>query len=226
MDITIFTTTLGREKYVKDLADSINKLTGWQNHNFLHYIIYQGSPTKEFLTVINQLPYKKELIINNGKKKSIGKLMEEFKTICSSEIFWKLDDDALIYTDNAFAHIEELYKLYNPAVFLPYPVGLIEHPGGAGSRGHITAYSKQTDNYYTLRKVGHISGFARIMPTNVFKQIIFTDRHYEDVECSEWCRKNNVPMFTLENTLVVEHRETKYGQYHRYGEDYLKKKLS
>lgn len=226
MNITIFTATLGREKYVKKLIESVINSTNWTEHSFFHYIVYQGEPTKEFQDYVQNVPYKLQVNINKDKKKSIGKLLEEFKPICNSDILWKLDDDALLYGENAFDHIEQLYKLYDLAIFSPYPVGFIEHLGGAKSRSHVTVYSKQMDTYYTLRISGHIPGFARIMPVKLFKQIDFTDRHNEDVECSNWCLSNEVPMFTLENTLIVEHQETILGQYHRYGEDYMKKKLS
>lgn len=220
------TVSLGRELYLKQLINSIDKLTNWQEHNFLHYLIYQGEPSTDFLLYINSIPYQKQLIINRDVKKSIGKVMEEFKGICSSDIFWKLDDDALLYTPNSFDHIEELYKIHSNAVFSPYPVGFIERPGGASSIGHTVMYSKRLDKYYTLRKVNNIAGFARIMPVNILKQISFADRHDDDADCAIWCRRNNVPMFILENCLVVEHNETKYGQYLRYGETYLRNKLS
>jgi len=83
-------------------------------------------------------------------------------------------------------------------------------------------YSVETDTYYTFRKVHHVGGFARIMPVEYFKQINFTNTHSEDTECSTWCNNNNIPMYYLENALIVEHQESTLGQHARYGEKYFK----
>jgi hypothetical protein len=44
----------------------------------------------------------------------------------------------------------------------------------------------------------------------------------EDVNFSEFCGIRGIPMYYLENALVVEHQESTLGQHARYGENYFK----
>lgn len=222
MNISILTVTLGREHYLKKLIESINIRSNWKQHELTHYIIYQGTPTERLQNFINNSKHKIILKVNQQAPVSIGEVMNQFKSICNTDLFWKLDDDALLCSDNALDHIEELYKIKANAVFSPYPVGLINNPGGVLSKNHTVEYSSKTDTYYTLRQVHHVGGFARIMPTNILKQITCSNTHSEDTECSNWCNKNNIPMYYLENNLIVEHQESTLGQHKRYGENYFK----
>lgn len=222
MNISILTTTLGREYYLIKLIESINKRSNWQKHDLIHYIVYQGTPSQEFVSYIKTVPYKIILKVNSQAPLSIGEVMNQFKEVCKTDLFWKLDDDALLCSDEALDHIEELYKIKPEAVFSPYPVGLINNPGGVLSKNHSVEYSSKTNTYYTLRRVHHVGGFARIMPINFLKHITCTNTHSEDTECSQWCNNNNKLMYYLENTLIVEHQESTLGQHKRYGENYFK----
>lgn len=222
MNISILTVTLGRELYLKRLINSIYGRTNWAQHNLKHYIIYQGSPTQEIREYIDSVEYDIILKVNQQIPLSIGEVMNQFKDVCDTDLFWKLDDDALLCSDKALDHIEEIHKLKPDAVFSPYPVGLINNPGGVPSKNHSVEYSPNTDTYYTLRQVHHVGGFARIMPTKFLKQITCSNTHSEDTECSAWCNNNNKPMYYLENSLIVEHQESTLGQHKRYGEAYFK----
>lgn len=222
MNISILTVTLGREYYLKKLIESIDKRSNWKNYNLTHYIIYQGTPTQEIQDFISKVGYKIILKVNQQSPLSIGEVMNQFKSICSTELFWKLDDDALLCSDNALDHIKALHSLKPDAVFSPYPVGLINNPGGVLSKNHTVEYSDKTDTYYTLRQVPHVGGFARVMPTNIFKQITCSNTHSEDTECAAWCNNHGKPMYYLENSLIVEHQESTLGQHKRYGESYFK----
>jgi hypothetical protein len=73
--------------------------------------------------------------------------------------------------------------------------------------------------------VNHIGGFARISPSEIYQQIHFTDNHNEDGEFSNFCNSMNIPMFYLENDLVVQHQESTLGQHQRYGEGYFGKRF-
>lgn len=222
--IDILTITLGRELYLKRLINSFVDDSGYKDFNFNYYIVYQGNPTREFLDFMDTTPIKGNvrLIVNDQRVQSVGVVMNEFKNKVSNKLFWKLDDDALLRSRNALHHIRAINELKPQAVFSPYPVGLINNPGGVLSKEHSVAYSESTDTYYTFRKVLHVGGFARIMPIEFFKQMVFSDSHSEDTECSSWCNNNGKHMYYLENGLIVEHQESTLGQHARYGKTYFR----
>lgn len=150
--------------------------------------------------------------------------------MCKGDIISKLDDDALPYGDNFFKHIKEIYSLTNGScIFSPYPVGLINNPGGVPSKSHSVLFSDNTNTYYTLRKVNHIGGFARVAPSKIAKSFKWPydysplNSGREDVNFSEYCNANNISMFYLENTIIVEHLESTLGQKARYPTYFMKR---
>lgn len=217
MKIDILTVTLGREYYLEKLLASFDKLANWQYQEVSYNIIYQGVPSEKFIDYIKGFKFPIN-ISTTAHAYSIGAIMNMYKNELRGDYFWKLDDDAKLYSPHFLDHIKELYEIYPNAVFSPYPVGLINNPGGVPSKSHHVVYSKRLDTYYTLRKVNHIGGFARIMPSNLLQNISFTDSHSEDTECAAYFNRENIPMYYLENTLIVEHQESTLGQHERYKE--------
>jgi hypothetical protein len=80
-------------------------------------------------------------------------------------------------------------------------------------------YDKNKDTYYTIRYVNHIGGFCRITNSSLIKEIDFSmspdNGHAEDVLLSCVCKYKKIPMFYLENGLIVEHQESTLGQKER-----------
>jgi hypothetical protein len=232
MKIDILTITLGRELYLKRLLNSFCKLSNYQKHEVNYHIIYQGEPSKDFLEYLEfecpiyarKWPSTLKLHLNKDEPQSVGEVLKQFRNYNKehADYLWKLDDDALLRSDNFLDHVEEIFKHVGEAVISPYPVGLINNPGGVLSKKHTVIYSEKMDAYYTLREVGHVGGFARIMPYDIFSKIKFSNSHSEDTECSTYCSVYNKPMFYLENALIVEHQESTLGQHKRYGEGYFK----
>lgn len=225
MKLNILTITLGRELYLERLLESFNKLSNWQHHDFTYYIVYQGKPSEAFKTFISELPFNANIVLkefSSDKPLSVGSIMKQFQLVNTSGIFWKLDDDSLLRSDNFIDHIVELYRLRPNCAFSPYPVGLINNPGGVLSKNHSVVFSEKTNMYYTLRQVHHLGGFARIIPFDIFTKVNFSDSHSEDTECSSYCQQHSVPMFYLENALIIEHQESTLGQHMRYGDKYFK----
>ncbi len=146
---------------------------------------------------------------------------------CEGELICKLDDDALPYGDYINHAIEINNVLEHKSIFSPYPVGLINNPGGVLSKDHSVLFSNKTDTFYTLRKVHHIGGFARIMPSKIAKSYTWPYDYCpgssgkEDVNFSAYCNSTKISMFYLENSLIVEHQESTLGQHARYGETYF-----
>jgi glycosyltransferase involved in cell wall biosynthesis len=218
MSISVYTTTLGnRNFYLQKLFHFLDshhdKILEW-------HIGIQGSDND---LGIPDKPWIKlhRWDTNCGAGEANNRLIKE----CSGEIICKLDDDALPYGEHYFNHIKEIYNLTGGnCIFSPYPVGLINNPGGVHSKEHFLIYGKNTDTYYTFRKVHHIGGFARIMPSKIAKSFCWPfdysplNSGREDVNFSEYCKTQNIPMFYLENSIIVEHLESTLGQKERYKE--------
>jgi len=62
----------------------------------------------------------------------------------------------MIRSPDFFVHVMAVHKIVPNAVFSPYPVGLIGHPGGDKGERHFVKYSEETDTYYTFRCVPHV----------------------------------------------------------------------
>lgn len=216
MLISVYTVTLGsRLKYLKKLKDFLNK----NKPDSFEWIVGVQGLSEEFELEENE--YTK--IIKWSENCGSGEANNRLIKICKGDIIHKLDDDALPYGDEYFKHVIELIKITNyKCILSPYPVGLINNPGGVLSKDHTVIYGELTDTYYTLRKVPHIGGFARIMPGYIAKNCTWPYDYNpntsgnEDTYFSNYCSQNNIPMFYLENSIIVEHQESTLGQKIRY----------
>ncbi|RLB83745.1 MAG: hypothetical protein DRH17_00905 [Deltaproteobacteria bacterium] len=230
--ISIFTFTLGRELYLKRLIESIQKLGG--DADFEHHICFQGvKPSESMRSYLQTLSESYPLTLhlwdqNYGTGEGINRIIPYLK----GELVIKLDEDAIVRSPNFFSHINAIHELVPNAVFSPYPVGLIDNPGGnvGGQKprlGHFVRYSHKMDTYYTFRRTHHVGGFARIAPAEIVRNFQWPNdlnqgpSGCEDANFSRFCREATIPMLYLENALIVEHQESTLGQSHRY-----KKKVS
>lgn len=216
----IITTTQGRDYYLYNLLKSIDKYWGLDKKTLSHIIIFQNNSLND--QILNKiktlsLDYQKQIKIYSTENKiSIGQILNDSKELLIHPKTIKFDDDALIRCEDFAIHIEAIYEIFPNAVFSPFPVGLINNLAGPRSDNRQVRYSYNTDVYYTFRKVNHVGGFSRISPTYIYKEINFSDSHNEDSEFSYYCNMNNVEMFYLENSLIVEHQESTLGQKQRY----------
>lgn len=214
MNISIYTFTMGREKY---LLKNVNSYP--QRDNIEHHVCFQGcSPINLPNKCISHL-----WDTNVGIASGMNKILPLLK----GDIIMKMDDDCEIISSNFFDHVTEIHSLKPDLVFSPYPVGLINNPGGVKGHGHEVIYSEKLDTYYTLRYVYHVGGFARISPgfTKNWKfqhDLLPGMSGNEDGQFSAMCRSQNIKMAYLENAIIVEHQESTLGQHARYKEDYFK----
>lgn len=211
--IDILTVSCGRSRYLGRLLYSIESTCNDYNGITMHLVSngVQNHIATMFHTEIHELP----------ERKSIGYVMEHSKPFLTNPLMIKLDEDAEVVSEGFFENVEEIASLKPNAIFSPFPVGLINNLGGPQGHGHEVVYSERLDIYFTLRKVNHVGGFARVMPTHMFKEVAFEDAHNEDVNVSTWAKKNGVEMFYLENGLIAEHQESTLGQ-HARDEAYFK----
>ena len=207
--LQIITFSIDRPVYLKR---HLLALKHNMNGEYVHNIFCMGAPpTDEILDINNSMPnpanieYWPEVLaygpaLNRGMEKA------------TCDIIMKLDDDALISSSHFFNHVQEIFSLHDNAVFSPFPVGLINHLGGVMSDDRHVIYGYNTDTYYTLRKVPHVGGFARIALRNHYEGITFPSTIGEDAYFSRVCGERGIPMYYLENALIVEHCESTLGQ--------------
>jgi hypothetical protein len=218
--------TGGRPHYLANLLWHIAKM----DKSIEHHLVLQGCQLEDCIT--------KTMLSNTtlhewNKNYGIGEGINKIKKKFIYPHCMKLDDDCRIYSDGNYGyfltHIKQVIKIMPTAVFSPYPVGLINNPGGVHTspKQHMTKYGKDTNTHYTFRKVPHIGGFARCCPTKYIKDCNFPNdlsekaSGNEDGIFSQYCNERNIPMFYLENALVVEHSESTLGQHKRYGTQYF-----
>jgi hypothetical protein len=232
MNIDILTLSMGRDFYLNKNIESI-KRNLHDEVDIVQHIVLQGVGSSINFDNYETKNYKIKV---HKLEKNIGCGMGNnyIKSFLRDDGFiHKMDDDCEIVSHNYFIKLFYLLKMLPEKFsFSPYPVGLINNPGGVQKRSeHIVAYSKEIDQYYTLRPVHHIGGFARINPVKLFKEYIFPDdlsdkdSGVEDISLSNYCQQHGIPLFYLENALVVEHMESTLGQHKRYGETYFGKRF-
>jgi glycosyltransferase involved in cell wall biosynthesis len=186
-----------------------------------HHIIGQGIPipmssrivtdsakyyTKKLQFIIHEWPE------NIGIGAGLNKILPE----CTGDLIFKMDDDCEIISHTFFGHAQCIYEKFPNAVFSPYPVGLINNPGGPPGFKH--SIFKNDYNVYTLRHVRHVGGFARFAPASIMKNFKFAPdlitgiSGNEDGQFSAHCLSKGIAMLYLENKMIVEHADSTLGQ--------------
>lgn len=217
MKISIFTFTRGRWHYLYKLLNSISSQPLDKGLIVDHKIIAQGCKFEAPYASSDETTFI-EWENNVGCSEGMNRILPTL----DGELIIKMDEDCIIQSNEFFIHVAAIHELKPNLVFSPYPVGLINNPGGVLSNNREVIYSKETDTYYTLRYVNHIGGFARISPgfTKNWRFIPddLTSSHSgnEDVQFSTLCRLNGIAMAYLENAIIVEHQESTLGQKERY----------
>lgn len=235
--ISIITLSCGREHYVMDLIDSIMINTEQASLEFMeHLVFFQGCKPSEQLQHFSgeaiRMGYPLKFIEfeeNEGIGFGLNKAKKHLHP--KSQLVMKADEDCVFRSPNFVEHAFQVMNMLGEAIISPYPVGLIGNPGGPPKLGHHVIYSELLDTHYTLRKVNHVGGFARICPTKLFVDFEFpydksdTASGWEDGHFSRNALAKNIPMYYLENALIVEHNESTLGQHQRYGEAYFKGRM-
>lgn len=223
--IDIYILTMGRWLYLDKALSSIKRSLDPAIDIGVH-IYSQGLEYPDPL--INQWKDAKNWLSFNKFTKNIGiaNAMNNIIPTLVKPLIMKMDEDCEIISRNFFLHIKEINKLKPRLVFSPYPVGLINNPGGPPKVKHEILYGDKLDTFYTFRHVAHIGGFARIAPRELVKDWQFPNdldpqnkiSGTEDGHHSNKCLANGIEMAYLENALIVEHQESTLGQHERYKE--------
>lgn len=226
MKISIITFYVGgRDNYLLKSVNSVLKetlLSDTDNVFYEYHIIGQGCEIPE--KVINELKLTNMMLKNIefyihkwDKNIGIGAGLNKILPLCTGDLIFKMDDDCSIVSEDFFPHAIDLFTRFPNSVFSPYPVGLINNPGGPRGFKH-SVYKKSDEQVYTRRHVTHVGGFARFAPASIIKNFTFANdlisgvSGTEDGQFSAYCVQNNIEMFYLENAMVVEHIDSTLGQ--------------
>lgn len=221
--IDVLITSCGRQRYLDKLFSSLHHKCK-AIHSELRIILVDNSANID--TSVQQWVggYCHSFeIIRETERISIDDVVAKYiARQDKAEYFWKLDEDALLCSDDFGQHLKQIMKLFPRGVFSPFPVGLINNLGGPSATvGRMAVLGEETDTYYTVRPVNHVGGFCRIMPSEALDGLSLNSGHTEDTIISAHARRKGHPLFYLENTLIVEHQESTLGQHARYGKEYF-----
>lgn len=218
--ISIYTFTMGRWDY---LGKCLESTSGYSDSGLEHHICSQGvrvtPKLKSYYECQGRYVFH-EWPENIGIAAGMNKILPELK----GDTIIKMDEDAAFISAFPLTFIDEVRRLKPNLVFSPYPVGLINNPGGPRGYKHEVIFSEALNTYFTLRYVIHVGGFCRVSP-GFTKDWRFSpdlgipgSSGNEDVQFSQRCQREGIEMAYLENGIVVEHQESTLGQHERYKE--------
>jgi len=223
--ISVYTFTLGRPLYLHKVLKAVIGAAAEYEGSIEHHICFQAvEPDASTVELIEQArggrlgfrihSWSENIGISAGMNRIVPQLR--------GNLIIKMDDDCLIRSDDFFSHVAAIAELKPRAVFSPFPVGLVQDPGGPPAVDRHVVHSRRTDTYYTFRRVDHVGGLCRIAPSEIVRSWVMEPNvsigGSDDNQHSALCLAHGVDMFYLENALVVEHLESSLGQRARYGE--------
>jgi len=215
----------GRDDYLYDSIEAIyNDFEWYELAN--HHIICQGCDVNQGIKDISETHgiTIHKWFENIGIALGIQKILNEIE---DAQFTLKLDDDAKLIDSRARKVLAMLEA--NPrAVWSPYPVGLINNPGGvpkcADHDVQEIKWGTGFNRFITRRPVKHVGGFCRFTPTEFLKSVpwkndlIRGSSGTEDSQVSQHAQRVGLPMFYCENEFIVEHQESTLGQHKRYSD--------
>lgn len=222
--VFIYTFSMGRWLYLERAIKSIARSKVAYKGPVKHFVFLQGVSLPPEYSYLSSHATFMQFEKNHGIADGINIAMQ----FVEDEIILKFDDDCIISSPHFFNHIGYISKTFPSLIYSPYPVGLINHPGGPSAIKHEMHYNERDDVYYTFRRVSHVGGLCRISPSATKHWKLTSDINIdglsgnEDAQFTQLALANNIPMAYLENALIVEHQESTLGQHSRYGEQYFK----
>lgn len=233
--IYVVTVTTGNRGYsiFRDSLRTLSEAIGYfKTNQFLcdqweiKHIIYLNTDTvkdkKVFLEITQEASNAIILFDENRGNIGIANALNEcnnyIKKNGGCELILKMDDDVFIHSlESFFTCATIVHERFKNMVFSPYPVGLINNPGGPPALSRFV-YLPALSSPITFRRVNHVGGMCRFVPFEIFENFKFESdlipgiSGTEDGQLSKYCNDNNIEMCYLENTMVVEHAYSTLGQ--------------
>jgi GT2 family glycosyltransferase len=201
MKIAIFTMTMNRLDFTKQMMSSLDKNT---HIPFDHYVIDQGSNdgTLEWLKTFTYksgrlyvFPLSRNIGLNAGDNFSLDKIGKEY------DIIIKLDNDALIITDD---WLERCLNVLKPKLIVsPFVLGLMLNRGGIPRY----AYDESTKLGYTPALGGIcLIGYSRawLKDSGGFDPSSPVSSHHDDMEFCDRLRLSGYK-FAYKEDIEIQH---------------------
>lgn len=213
--ISIITSCIGRELYLKRLIDSIRTNGGWEHVEFEHLIVFQAQPPSERLKeYLNAQPFAAKLRLGTtGKVETMGKILNDAIHKAKYPIIFKIDDDCTLLSPDFLLRVYELTLKLPTAAFYPAIVdGEIPLTGGANHLRQCV-YLEKSNTYVTIGDYIAASG-KYILPKSLAEQIHFTERA-DAIQVAAHCLQLHLPVFQAVNGIIIDNQDGFSGQQHR-----------
>lgn len=227
MKIAVYSLTRDRLDYSKICFASLQEKAGVE---FDHYVLDNNSTdgTKDWL--LNQYNYNHDKSYLNyyadsnlGISKASNKLLDIiFKSDKNYDLICKVDNDALIISDNILGQISEIYR-----DMLPYSCKFVLSPRVEGIVNQPRRIRDFNISGRRIGQVGIVGGLFHCVPAEVYKEYRYPENlplaKGQDDHFCDWFNKRGGAIGYIEG-LIVEHYEGTNKQAERYP-DYFKRKF-
>lgn len=206
--IAVYTLAYNRLEYLKQMARLLDLTAGY---HFDWYIIDDGSTdgTQEWIKRLTRdkgAKWRKELHYrlhekNCGLTKSWNDAIDWLKKDNLYDIFVKVDDDAIMLTDDWLAAMSGIYERNRKVCLSPYIEGLENSPGGVLRQrpsGEMP-YVRLAD--YILGVTPHLGGIVYSTPAKLWEEFRFDEQAApgnRDVLLSQHAQRNGLLLAYLE----------------------------
>lgn len=213
--ISIITSCVNREFYLKRLIDSMRLLGGYDKIEFEHFIIFQGnSPSDKMRRYLEAQPFYSSLHIGQTEKiESIGSVLISTIKKVKYPIIFKLDDDCALMSMDFLPRAYELCQKMPRGIIYPAIVdGELPRTGGNPIKRQ-SVFLKDCNVYITIGEAVGVSG-KYLLPTDFAQNIPFQGQK-DPQNVAVATLTNHLPIFQVLNGLVIEIQEGLSGQHHR-----------
>jgi glycosyltransferase involved in cell wall biosynthesis len=212
--VAIFTLTLNRLEYTKQMYEAMKKTAGY---DFDWFVIDQASTdgTKEWLTSVNcKLKVNSK---NVGIAEGWNQAIELIRETGDYDIVIKVDNDAELMTIGWLKTMVEIFRRNNRVILSPYVEGLEDTPGGVIRQrldGELP-YSFINDN--VLGMVRNLGGICFASPIGLYDDFKFPNplQGNKDYYLSLEANNKGYHLFYVEE-LRVWHIDGTQGQKKKY----------
>ena len=213
--ISIITSCINRELYLKRLIDSIRLVGGHDKVEFEHFIVFQGSPpSKNMQDYIARQPFSKSIQVGVTEViEPVGAVMNSIIKKAQYPIIFKIDDDCTLLTQDFLLRAFELCTKMPRAVIYPAMLDGECPQGTLGDRTRQSIYLEKSNLYLTVGKATVASG-KYFMPTDLAKSIPFIGQK-DPQQVMVATIHEHLPVFQVLNGIAIEIQEGYSGQHHR-----------
>jgi hypothetical protein len=201
---------MGRELYLNRLLNSARQT--FLGVEFEWKIVLQGqSPS---LDMIKTLEHEENVsYVIQEKPLPVSVLLNQFARGCKYPFVLKLDDDALICSSDFLYKYAELTELIPDSVIYPFEIGGYTHEAPMNKRQVV--YAPKNNLFFSVAVATAPSGLASLYPKSFLLKTPIPSGQIDAEFLFSHAGYFKVPVYQLQNGLVVEHQEGIEGQEYR-----------